>query len=589
MVTLARKPRSVPTWYVAALGGGIGASLAAAALLPWLVVPAIVAIVVLLAGLFAAVERSKRIIAARRAERERASAGGRRVAQLLESSRALIAQSSEIGVFEQLRKHALRLMRHDGFTLALFDDERRFAGRFSDAGLIDGLNAAAREAELQVLEYSIMLLDDGIERRAFDVPSGSTGMALDGVREVLVPLYSRATVVGVLALRREKGGFSQDELDILAALGQQGGYAIGQARLFAQIVTAKREWQGVFESIHEGVALIDADGRIRRLNSAMAGFANLSVGSALGADHHRLVELDLHEGGQCAVCATIQSGVRAERVVPISGQRVIRLSFSPYPNGGAVLVAQDATAETNVRAAEQRLFESEKFAAIGRLAAGVSHEVNNPLMGISGLAYLILEDKTLNFDGETREMLEMILRESKRAAQITKDLLSFVRADEGTRELVSLNELVEEVIRIRGVAHESRGLTTVMDLAPSLPSLDAVRGQIVQVLVNLVTNAEDAVEGRAKREIRISTALVGARCVVCVEDTGPGISDEHRSQLFEPFFTTKAPGKGTGLGLPLAFTILERHGGTVRAENVPGAGARFTIELPAAVPASAAA
>ena len=588
-MAVERKSRSVPTWYVAGLGGGIGASLAAAALLPWLVVPAIVAIVVLLAGLFAAVERSKRIIAARRAERERATAGGRRVAQLLESSRALIAQSSEIGVFEQLRKHTMRLVRHDAFTLALFDDHRQFAGRFSDAGLIDGLNAEPRDSELQVVEYSIMLLDDGGERRAFDVASGTTGMAIDRAREVLVPLYSRATVVGVLGLRRENGGFSSEELDLLAALAQQGGYAIGQARLFAQIVTAKREWQGVFESIHEGVALIDADGRIRRLNGAMAQFANLSIGSALGADHHRLGALDLQSEATCAVCATIESGVRAERVIQTRDDRVLKLSFSPYPNGGAVVVAQDVTAETKMRVAEQRLFASEKFAAIGRLAAGVSHEVNNPLMGISGLAYLLLEDRNLDFDAETREMLEMILRESKRAAQITKDLLSFVRADEGTRELVSLNELVEEVVRIRGVAHEGAGISTVLDLAPSLPPLDAVRGQLVQVLVNLVTNAEDAVEGREKREIRISTSLVGGRFVVRVDDTGPGIADEHRSKLFEPFFTTKAPGKGTGLGLPLAFTIVERHGGVLRAEDVAGAGARFTIELPAAVPSAVAA
>lgn len=582
------KPRSVPTWYVAALGGGIGASLAAAALLPWLVVPAVVLIVVFLAGLFAAVDHTKSIIAARRIERERAQAGGRRIAQLLETSRALIAQSSEIGVYEQLRKHAARLVRNDGFELALFNEKREFAGRFSDAGLIDGFNADPREQELQVVEYSIMLLDDGEERRAFDVATASTGMRIDRVREVFVALHSRATVVGVMALRRETPGFSLEELDLIAALAQQGGYAVGQARLFSQIVAAKREWQGVFESVHEGVLLVDAHGVVRRINGAMAELVAISPVGALGSDHHRLGALAPEQPEGCAVCATIEGGKRAERVIQTADGRVLKLSFSPYSGGGAVVIAQDVTAETNVRAAEQRLFHSEKFAAIGRLAAGVSHEVNNPLMGISGLAYLLLEDKALSFDADTRGMLEMILRESKRAAQITKDLLSFVRADEGTREQVNLNELIEEVVRIRGVAHESRGITTVLDLSPGLPVLHAVRGQLVQVLVNVITNAEDAVEERDRREIRISTSLSGGRCILRVEDSGPGIPDEHRPRLFEPFFTTKAPGKGTGLGLPLAFTIVERHGGVLSAENVPGSGARFTIELPVAPSATAA-
>ena len=582
------KSRSVPTWVVAALGGGIGASLAAAALLPWLVVPAVVLVIVFLAGLFATVERTKRIIAAHRAERERAQAGGRRVAALLETSRALIAQSSEIGVYEQLRKHASRLLRHDGFGLALFDEQKQFAGRFSDVGLIDGLNAEPREQELQVVEYSLMLLDDGAERRAFDVASGTTGVRIDRVREVFVPLYSRATVVGVMAVRRATPGFTLDELDLIAALAQHGGYAVGQARLFSQIVAAKREWQGVFESVHEGVALVDAHGRVRRINGAMAHYAGLPAADALGADHHRLGAIELGRHDDCPVCATIATGRRAERVIQTADERVLKLGFSPYSGGGAVVIAQDVTAETSVRAAEQRLYESEKFAAIGRLAAGVSHEVNNPLMGISGLAYLLLEDKGLHFDPDTREMVEMILRESKRAAQITKDLLSFVRADEGVREEVRVNEVVQEVVRLRGVAHEGRGIATVLDLAPELPVLSAVRGQLVQVLVNLITNAEDAVEGREQREIRIATSSVAGRCVIRVEDTGPGIAEEHRSKLFEPFFTTKAPGKGTGLGLPLAFTIVERHGGLLKAENVVGSGARFTIELPISAPATSA-
>ena len=177
-------------------------------------------------------------------------------------------------------------------------------------------------------------------------------------------------------------------------------------------------------------------------------------------------------------------------------------------------------------------------------------------------------------------MVAMIQRESRRAAQVTRDLLSFVRVDDHQRGDVSLNELAREVVALRAVQQKAAGVTTSLELAEPLPTVTASRAQILQVLVNLVTNAEDALEGRATKEIRISTYHSGGAVMLRVEDNGPGIADEHKARLFEPFFTTKAPGKGTGLGLALSFAIADRHGGSLRPGDAPGGGARFTIELP---------
>jgi C4-dicarboxylate-specific signal transduction histidine kinase len=307
----------------------------------------------------------------------------------------------------------------------------------------------------------------------------------------------------------------------------------------------------------------------------------MSLGSAIGQHHHGLRALSLGASDDCAICDTIRTGSRAERVIEISQGRVLKLALSPYPTGGAVLVAQDVTAESQVRGAQQQLFESEKFAAIGRLAAGVSHEVNNPLMGINGLATVLLEDAA--FTGENREIVTLIQRESRRAAQITRDLLSFVRAEDGARGSISLNDIAQEVAELRAVAQQGAGVKMTLDLADDLPKVWASHAQLVQVVVNLVTNAEDALENAPRREIRVSTARsTGRKVLLRVEDSGPGIPEELRARLFEPFFTTKAPGKGTGLGLSLSFSIAERHSGSLRAENLPGGGARFTIELPAA-------
>ncbi|NUQ19399.1 MAG: hypothetical protein HOQ09_00375, partial [Gemmatimonadaceae bacterium] len=245
---------------------------------------------------------------------------------------------------------------------------------------------------------------------------------------------------------------------------------------------------------------------------------------------------------------------------------------------GVVVVAQDVTAETEMRAAQQQLFESEKFASIGRLAAGVAHEVNNPLMGINGLATVLLEDEAVA--GEGREMIALIQRESRRAAKVTRDLLSFVRADDDRRADVDLDDVAREVAELRAVPQRAAGVTMVLDLAGDLPPTRASRAQLVQVLINLVTNAEDAVEGRERREIRIATWRTKHCVALRVDDSGAGIPEEVRPRLVEPFFTTKSPGKGTGLGLSLSFAITERHGGTLRASDAPGGGARFVLELP---------
>lgn len=581
VVSARARPRAVAPWVVAVLGGGSGALLTAAvALRSHATLAEIVALVGVVCTVLVTVAcfRTVKVIHIRRIEKVRTQAQTGRVAGLLESARGMTAQNSEAAVYEQLKIHAELLVPHDHFDLAVFDEEGKLAGRYSAAGIIDGYNATPTDAELTVYRSGSPILEDGSGRTPLDITGGASIVRLDEVRDAHIPVYAGESVVAVTTIRRKHPGYSSEEIDALATLCQQGGIAIGRARLFAQVLAAKREWERVFDATVEGLALIDEQGRVKRCNAAFAGLAGMSLGSTIGQDHHGLRGIGIATGADCAICDTIRTGSRAERVIESAQGRVLKLTLSPYPTGGAVLVAQDVTAESQVRGAEQQLFESEKFAAIGRLAAGVSHEVNNPLMGINGLATVLLEDSA--FTGENREMVALIQRESRRAAQITRDLLSFVRAEDGARGSISLNAVAHEVAELRAVAQHSAGITMTLDLAEDLPPVWASRAQLVQVVVNLVTNAEDAVEQLDRREIRISTSRTGRKVCLKVEDSGPGIPEELRARLFEPFFTTKAPGKGTGLGLSLSFSIAERHSGSLRAENIPGGGARFTIELP---------
>ncbi|MFL5562866.1 MAG: two-component system sensor histidine kinase NtrB [Gemmatimonadaceae bacterium] len=582
-------PRSVPPWVVAALGIGSGSLLTAAVALRERAAAAeITALVGLVctALVIVACFRTWRVIHIRRVEKVRTQAHTGRVAGLLESARGLTAQNSEPAVYEQLKIHAETLVPHDGFDLAVFDEHGALAGRYSGDGIIDGFNTRPGAAELAVVKDGAIILADGNGRTPMDVTAKGSTVRLDTVRNAYMPVYAGDMIVAVVTIKRRIPGYTPEELDALAALCQQGGIAIGRARLFNQVLSAKREWERVFDATAEGLALIDEKGRVRRCNSAFASLAGMSLGSTIGQDHHGLRGIGIAPGPDCAICNAIRTGARGERVVESAQGRMLKLTLSPYPTGGAVLVAQDITAESQVRGAQQQLFESEKFAAIGRLAAGVSHEVNNPLMGITGLATVLLDDAQLA--GENREIVALIQRESRRAAQITRDLLSFVRAEDGARVSISLNDIAQEVAELRRVAHESAGITMKLDLADDLPPVWASHAQLVQVVVNLVTNAEDAVEAHDRREIRISTVRGSRKVCLRVEDSGPGIPEELRARLFEPFFTTKAPGKGTGLGLSLSFSIAERHSGSLRAENVPGGGARFTIELPVAEARAAA-
>ena len=583
------RPRPVAPWVVAVLGVGSGSLLTAAfALRAHAQAAELTALVgtVCTVLVIAACFRTVKVIHIRKIEKVRTQARTGRVAGLLESARGMTAQNSEAAVYEQLKIHAELLVPHDAFDLAVFNESGALAGRYSAAGIIDGLNAKPTAAELETVKTGAAILQDGAGRTPFDITGGASMVRLDDVRDAHIPVYAGDTIVAVATVRRKLPGYSTEELDALATLCQQGGIAIGRARLFTQVLSAKREWERVFDATAEGLALIDEQGRVRRCNAAFAGLAGMSLGSTIGQDHHGLRGIGIAPGADCAICHTIRTGARTERVIDSAQGRVLKLTLSPYPTGGAVLVAQDVTAESQVRGAEQQLFESEKFAAIGRLAAGVSHEVNNPLMGINGLATVLLEDAA--FTGENREMVALIQRESRRAAQITRDLLSFVRAEEGARGSISLNDIAHEVAELRAVAHQTAGITMVLDLALDLPPVWASHAQLVQVVINLVTNAEDALEPCERREIRISTARLGRKVTLRVEDSGPGIPEDLRARLFEPFFTTKAPGKGTGLGLSLSFSIAERHSGSLRAENIPGGGARFTIELPAAEARAAA-
>lgn len=278
-----------------------------------------------------------------------------------------------------------------------------------------------------------------------------------------------------------------------------------------------------------------------------------------------------------------------ERIVEMSrkfiaGDITARVGIRPSGEMGvlcrAVDYMADAVAEREnqmKQAIQHQVTRAEKLASIGRLAAGVAHEINNPLTGVLTFSHLLREKP--NMDAQDREDLDLIIRETTRAADIVRGLLDFARERPVLMERVDLNEVVRRTVRL--IANQKKFDRIVIEelLQEDLPEVRGDMNQLQQVLLNLSLNACTAMPDGGKLTIR--TAVEGDEVLLKTADTGCGIKPEHLDRIFEPFFTTQDVGRGTGLGLSVTHGIVEQHGGRLEVQSREGEGSTFTIRLPA--------
>ncbi len=278
---------------------------------------------------------------------------------------------------------------------------------------------------------------------------------------------------------------------------------------------------------------------------------------------------------------------QTEQEVTAGGEtRRYRLSKIPMRLDGdaithVITVGEDVTEYHRV---QRQILQSEKLAAIGQLAAGVMHEINNPLATISACVAAI-EGRLPAGPGTAKaeEYLQTIDREVDRCSRIVDGLLDFSRPKAGPRRPVSLNALVEETLFLLKHHQRFKQLQVVRALAPGLPDTRGSAEQLTQVLMALMLNAVDAMEQGGQLTVR--TGLSPTRSdevLVEVQDTGIGIAPDDQSKIFDPFFTTKPPGRGTGLGLSICYGIVSDHRGRIEVDSTPGRGATFRVFLPVA-------
>jgi two-component system NtrC family sensor kinase len=247
--------------------------------------------------------------------------------------------------------------------------------------------------------------------------------------------------------------------------------------------------------------------------------------------------------------------------------------------------AERAKAYRELKALQARLIQSEKMSSLGRMAASVAHEINNPLGGIVVFSCLLLEQTSQDFPG--RRKLETIVREASRCRDIVRSLLDFARPGESGRQQADLNAIAQAALEVLKGQALFQGLEVVLQLQAGPLEIRCNASQLQQAFTNLLVNAAEAISDSGRITVRSWRDPPTRRAAVSFTDSGCGIPPESLGQIFEPFFTTKQEGHGTGLGLAIVYGIVERHGGTIKVDSRPGQGTTFTVWLPETAPEEA--
>jgi two-component system NtrC family sensor kinase len=356
-------------------------------------------------------------------------------------------------------------------------------------------------------------------------------------------------------------------------------------RAHQELARSELRYRHLFEDASDAIMTFDSLGRFTSVNDAGERISGYSRDELIGRFFGPL--LPLTELPRAVIefrkALSGQPGQFESVVVRKDGERRhITITYScPQRSREVLCLIRDATEEKQL---QQQLVQSEKMGAIGQLVSGVAHELNNPLASITAFAKLMLSDG--NLTAEDRHATEVIASESRRAARIVHNLLTFARQHKAEKTHADINQVIENTLELRGYDLSVRGIQIERSYADPAPSTMVDAYQLQQVILNLVTNAEQAMASldRPHHRLGVRTRCEGDTIRIEVEDTGPGIPADSLERIFNPFYTTKAVGHGTGLGLSISLGIISEHGGRIWAENVNAGGARFCVDLPRVAP-----
>jgi two-component system NtrC family sensor kinase len=515
--------------------------------------------------------------------------------------RALVSFARELNSDLDLDRLSTRLVTRIRDTLAT----ERIALYLADPGQDDGdlvavaalglegspAHPISRKSPLgaRLMTGQTVAIDDPIPQRRLSSESTAEWRSMG--LHYFVPCVTKEVTIAVLAVGRKAFGepLSSEDTTLLGAVASQAATALENARLYGQLRVKAEEIErlrqfsdSVVESLSDGLVVVDLEDRIMRWNRRLETLIGLERGRAIGRRLPAVFDKVFLESLFAARRDSPHGATlyRVPLVTSHGAQRrlLVNAGIAPFQTAdevkvGWIIVLEDITDRANL---EEQLRLSEKMAAIGLLAAGVAHEVNTPLTGISSFTQMLLERSEP--DDPRTQLLEKIERQTFRAAKIINSLLNLARPSEGEAGPVDLNGVIGDVLSLLEHQFKTSRIQVRKELTGVPLIIRGVEYKLQQVFLNLFLNARDAMPKGGW--LTISARIDGAQAIVELSDTGVGIPAEHLTRIYDPFFTTKLEGRGTGLGLSVTYGIVQEHGGTLVCESTVGQGTRFRLVLP---------
>ncbi len=443
-------------------------------------------------------------------------------------------------------------------------------------------------------------LSDGIARvDEFETeyePGSTNSLAFPSRRRALsyfVPCAARARIVAVIALGRTNDGalLSSEDIELLRAISGYVAVAIENAQLLEEQAQRTKELarlkefnENIIESINVGVMVINLAGRITNWNGALEDIYGLRRSQAIGQRITEVFQTDVLRALREMMARS--EGQRGETIniykfstrSADDRELILNLSLAPLQSKtseieGTLVAIEDVTERVQL---EVQLQQSDKLSSIGLLAAGVAHEVNTPLTGISSYSQMLMQQMS---DGDPRQqLLQKIHRQTSRASAIVNNLLNFSRVSDARHAPVDLNRVLDDTIQLLEAQLRNTQIEVVRNYDGQLPPALGNAAKLQQVFMNLILNARDAMPHGGSLELTTEEQIDSV--LVTFRDSGGGIEPEHLAKIYDPFFTTKQIGKGTGLGLAVSYGIVQDHGGHMDVQSKPGEGTSFQITLP---------
>ena len=410
-----------------------------------------------------------------------------------------------------------------------------------------------------------------------------------------VPCVVRGRMVSVIGLGRSADGalLSSEDVEILRTVSGYVAVAIENSLLYqeqqeraSELKLLKEFNESIIESINIGLVAVDLDGRVTRLNSALEHILDLRRDSAVGRKVEDLFADDFADtlrqvlGNESWRLKEIRNIYKIHTATRGGRNLVLNIAIAPLQDTleqtGALVVLEDVTSRIHL---EEQLQQREKLSSIGLLAAGVAHEVNTPLTGVSSYTQMLLG--MLPETDPKHALLQKVRRQAERATNIVNNLLNFSRTGSATEfSEIEISNVLDDTVQLLEPQLRRGQIEIVRNYDPNSPRIFGNSGKLQQVFTNLILNARDAIPDGGR--ITVRTYSEDHSMVVEVIDTGIGIDPENVAKIYDPFYTTKGVGRGTGLGLAVSYGIVQEHSGHISVESAPGRGTTFRITLPTA-------